>query len=219
MSGSGWRQPGWFYHADEDEMVKTPEQLVDLYYKSVGRNGTLLLNLPPDRRGLIHEIDVASLKAFSEILKQTFDTNLAQNCRITASNTRSGFSAFQTKNLLDQDVDSYWACDDSLRSAFIELESSTPFYFDRIMLQEPIRLGQRISSFSVEVEENGSWVEVVSGTTIGYKRLLRINPVKTQKIRIHILEANNTITLSEVGLYLASEREETEPISSGVMGQ
>lgn len=200
-------RPGWFYHASEDDKVKTPQQLVDLYYKSVGRNGTFLLNLPPDRRGLIHEKDVASLTEFRQILDETFKHNLAGKCTVAPSNIRSNLASVGGKMLTDMNADSYWACDDSVASATIELASTEPIIFDRIMLQEPIRLGQRISKVAVEVQTEGEWKKVSSATTVGYKRLLRIEPVKTQKIRIHILEANNTIALSEIGLYLSSSKE------------
>ena len=99
-------RPGWFYHANEDGKVKTPAQLLDIYYKSVGRGACLNLNLPPDRRGRIHENDVASLREFRRILDATFAMNLAQGAKLTASNTRGGDDAkFAAQNLLDGDRD------------------------------------------------------------------------------------------------------------------
>ncbi|WP_345270672.1 alpha-L-fucosidase [Nibrella viscosa] len=198
-------RPGWFYHAKEDSRVKTPQQLVDIYYKSVGRNGTLLLNLPPDQNGLLHENDVAALRGMREILNETFQKNLALKKPVKAGSQWTGFA---TQRLTDGNADTYWAAKEGETSATLELDLGRPTTFDRVSLQEPVRLGQRIAAFRVEAEQNGTWQEVAKGTTIGYKRLLRLDsPVTAQRIRIVIEQANNTVALSEIGLYQASERE------------
>jgi alpha-L-fucosidase len=176
-------RPGWFYHAAEDTMVKTPQQLTDIYYKSVGRNAVLLLNLPPDRRGLIHENDVESLMGFRQIIDETFEKDLAKGASL--------------KLISEGEV-----------PLEVQLELSAPFLFDRILLQEPIREGQRISRFRVETEnESGIWKEVARGTTVGYKRLLRISPVTARRLRIVVDEALYPPSLKRVGLYQASSGE------------
>ena len=200
-------RPGWFYHKDEDDQVKTPQQLVDLYYKSVGRNGTLLLNLPPDQRGLIHENDVQSLKAFRAILKETFKTNLVTGAHAQANSVWSSNAKFSARNCVDDDPDSYWAAKEDEIQSVVMIQLDEPKTFDRIMLQEPIRLGQRIAKFAIDAEIDGSWKQVALGTTIGYKRLLRIEPITASKIRLNILDANNTPAISNVGLYKASALE------------
>jgi alpha-L-fucosidase len=200
-------RPGWFYHQKEDDKVKTPQQLIDIFYKSVGRNGTLLLNIPPDRRGLFHENDVASLKEFRMILNETFKTDLASGGTITASNCRGNNAKFSPKNLLDHNSDTYWAVDDGIKKAEIELILSKSILFDRIMLQEPTRFGQRISEFSVEAWLNNTWLEVCRGTTIGYKRLLRIDPIQTDRVRILIKDSKGTVAISNIGIYKASSSE------------
>lgn len=200
-------RPGWFYHSSEDDQVKTPQQLVDLYYKSVGRNGTLLLNIPPDHRGLIHEKDIASLNGFKAILDETFKENLARGAHVTASSQWSSDAQFAAGNIVDQDIDSYWAADENDRAAIVTLQLAAPTTFDRIMLQEPIRLGQRIAQFAVEAAVDGNWQQVASATTIGYKRLLRIAPITTAKIRVKIIETNNTPAISNIGLFKASPLE------------
>ncbi|MBN1154722.1 alpha-L-fucosidase [candidate division KSB1 bacterium] len=200
-------RPGWFYHEREDTLVKTPQQLVDIYYKSVGRNGVLLLNIPPDRRGLFHENDISALKKFHEILEETFDVNLAQGKVARASNSRLNHKKFSPQNILDDDADSYWATDDSVRQATIEIDLGDRVQFDRIMIQEPIRFGQRISKFSVEGRVDHEWLTLTRGTTIGYKRLLRIKPVQTDRVRLIIMESNNTPAISNFGLYKASADE------------
>ncbi|MBN1999295.1 alpha-L-fucosidase [candidate division KSB1 bacterium] len=197
-------RPGWFYHPSEDDKVKTPQQLVDLYYKSVGRNGTLLLNIPPDRRGLFHENDVAALTEFRSILEETFQNNLAAGAQVTASNQLGKLSP---ELIVDDDFNSYWAASKKTKSATLEILLPEKGTFDRIMLQEPIFLGQRISKFKVQVNTAGEWKDIAGGTTIGYKRLLKIEPVQTDRIRVVIAEANATIALSEFGLFKASERE------------
>ena len=200
-------RPGWFYHADEDSLVKSPQQLVDIFYKSVGRNGTLLLNLPPDRRGLIHENDVAALKEFRSVLDETFAENLAAGTSASADNQRENHPYFSPQNLLDEDNESYWATDDGLTSATLEVDLGEKVAFDRIMLQEPIRFGQRISAFRVEAEQDGEWKKIAQGTTVGFKRLLRISEVEAQKLRIVVEDAKDVPALSSFGLFKASARE------------
>lgn len=192
-------RPGWFYHADQDSLVKSPEELLDIYYKSVGRNGVLLVNLPPDRRGLIHENDVQSLREFREILDQTFATNLAN--RAVVSTSQQSSSPFPRKHLTDGDVETYWAAGDSSTSAEIILEFASDTEFDHVVLQEPIRFGQRVSSFAIDVQQGDDWETVFEGTTIGYKRITRFNPVSASKIRVRILESMAPVALSEVGVY------------------
>jgi alpha-L-fucosidase len=200
-------RPGWFYHADQDGQVKSPQELVDLYYRSVGRNCVLLLNVPPDRRGRFHETDVAALREFRRILDETFATNLVAGAGADANNVRHGHLKFWPTHLVDGDPATYWATDDDRRSAVLELHLSTEATFDRILLQEPIHLGQRISSFAVEALVDGEWLEVGRGTTVGYKRILRVPAVTTSHLRLIVEDALAPPTLSEFGLYRASEGE------------
>jgi alpha-L-fucosidase len=180
---------------------------VDLYYRSVGRNCVLLLNVPPDRRGRFHETDVAALREFRRILDETFATNLVAGAGADANNVRHGHLKFWPTHLVDGDPATYWATDDDRRSAVLELHLSTEATFDRILLQEPIHLGQRISSFAVEALVDGEWLEVGRGTTVGYKRILRVPAVTTSHLRLIVEDALAPPTLSEFGLYRASEGE------------
>ena len=195
-------RPGWFYHAAEDGSVKTPQELLEVYYRSVGRNCVLLLNIPPDQRGLFHENDVAVLREFRRILEETFRVNLAANKAIEADNYRERNPYFAPANLVDDDPDSYWATDDDVRRATLEIDLGEPTYFDRIMLQEPIRFGQRISAFAIEALANDEWTPIARGTTIGYKRLLRIPGTEADRVRIVIEQANNVPALSNFGLFV-----------------
>lgn len=200
-------RPGWFYHAEQDDQVKLPQQLVDLYYKSVGRNGTLLLNIPPAPDGLFNENDVASLIEFRSIIDETFSRDIALNARVRSSSEYAGNGRFSAGNMTDGNPQSYWAADSLDNEPVVIVNLNENYRFDRIMLQEPVRLGQRMCHFSVETFSNGSWLEIATGTTVGYKRILRIDPVTSDKIRLKIDRFNNLPAISHIGLYKASERE------------
>nr|MCU0355686.1 alpha-L-fucosidase [Cytophagales bacterium] len=195
-------RPGWFYHAAEDDKVKTLEQLLDIYYKSVGRNGVLLLNLPPDRRGLVHENDVARLREWRAVLDETFRTNLAQGKSASASNTRG--KTYAASRCTDGNPDTYWATADGTSQATVTIDLGKPTAFDRIVLAEPIALGQRIREFTVEARVNAQWQPVAKGTTVGYKRILRIKPTAATQIRVTAATAGAPLLLSEIGLYKAA---------------
>lgn len=190
-------RPGWFYHPSQDDLVKTPEKLLDIYYSSVGRNSLLLLNLPPDRRGLIHENDARNLLEMRRILDATFKTNLASGAGISASSSAEGCPV---TNILYEDYHSYWTTDGVERAA-IELHFPTARTFDRVLLQEYIKQGQRIESFTVDVWQENGWQKIAEGTTVGYKRLLRVPVVTTTKVRLNILASRTNPTISTIGLY------------------
>lgn len=203
-------RPGWFYHSKEDTMVKSVAELVDIYYKSVGRNGTLLLNVPPDRRGLFHETDVARLKAFGETIRATFANNFAANKPATASETRGEHPTYAANLITDGDPATYWAPEDGTTSGWVEIDLGQPTTFDRMMLREPVRLGQRINAFRVEAWDNGEWKPFANGTTVGYKRLLRFDPITTNKVRVVVERSLAVPLLSEIGLYQAAPGENGE---------
>lgn len=188
-------RPGWFYHQAEDDKVKTPGKLLDIYYSSVGRNGVLLLNIPPDKRGRIHEADVKALKDWRRLLDQTFATNLAKGAKIKSANGR------KEKAMLDGNDNSYWTTKGTDTTAVLQLDLKTPKTFDLLLLQENIRVGQRIERFVLEYSEKGEWKKAAEGTTVGYKRLLRFDPVTASKIRLRILSSRLNPTLAEFGLY------------------
>jgi len=200
-------RPGWFYHADQDSLVKTPQHLTDIYYKSVGRNALLLLNLPPDQRGLIHENDVQALKEFKSTIDASFANDLAKGQIASADNYRLQHTKFAPSNTLDGDPMTYWATDDGVFPATLEITLNEKTSFDRVLLQEPIHLGQRISQFEIDVMGEKNWISIYRGTTIGYKRILRIPEVNTDKLRIRITKANNTVALSNIRLYKSSPKE------------
>jgi len=189
---------GWFYHPTEKP--KTPEMLFDLYLKSVGRGAGLDLGLAPDTRGQLHDDDVAVLKAFGDLVKHTFANNLAKDAHIIPSNTRG--KNYNVIALLDNNKQSYWATMDKVHEANLEIDLKSPKTFDIISLQEYIPLGQRIEAYNIEVFENNTWKKIYDGTSIGAKRLIKLNnPVTASKVRLNITKSPVCITLSEIGLY------------------
>lgn len=198
-------RPGWFYHATEDEQVKPLAKLLDIYYRSVGQNAVLLLNVPPDRRGHFHENDVARLRELRETLDETFRTNLLTGSPVTADTAAEGHPAAAT---IDGNPDTYWTTPDGTTTGTLEFRLAAPITFDRAMLQEEIRQGQRVEQFRLEALQDGSWKPIAQATTIGQKRLLRFPPVTTDHVRLVIDVSRDCPTLREVGLYRASPREQ-----------
>ncbi len=180
-------RPGWFYHADQDKQVKSLNHLTDIYFKSVGYNSVLLLNIPPDLRGLINENDVQRLKEFSSYLKKTF----ARNYVLKGNEAWHGTSGT---------VRQYDIQKDALVNAF--------------MIQEDISKGQRIESFLVEAYKDGSWIHMAEGTTVGYKRLVRFSDTRPERIRVTIRSARGVANVAAVGLFyaepLADKNEEVQ---------
>lgn len=203
-------RPGWFYR--DSEHPKSLQELLKIYYTSVGRNSLLLLNVPPDQRGRIATEDSARLVEFRQALDQIFADDLAKHSYIVStSNYRFQDShSEELKNqyktiyaIYDDDYDIYWATDDSVHSAYVELEYVRPFTFNRVLLQEYIPLGQRVEQFHIEVmNEDGTWRTIAEETTIGYKRIVLTEKVTTKKVRIVIDKSRACIVLNKIGLYL-----------------
>jgi alpha-L-fucosidase len=192
---------GWFYHENEDATVKTPKQLLDLYYASVGRDAVLLLNLPPDRRGQIHEDDVRSLRGFRRILDATFKHDLAHGAKVTASNTRGNDAAYSPGNVTDGRRDTYWSTDDPVATPELILDFGKPKTFNVVRLREYLPLGQRVEEFALDQWKDEQWIEFGSGTSIGNCRLVRGPTVTTSKMRLRIIKAPVCPAISEVGIF------------------
>lgn len=188
-------RPGWFYHPEEDNKVKSPEKLLDIYYHSVGRNGVLLLNIPPDKRGLIHEKDIESLKEWKRLRDETFASNLLKNAAMKSGNGKG------LRALLDNKTNTDFTTKKNDTTTVIEFLLPQPQVFDVLLLQENISKGQRIENFVFETEKDGEWKQVTKGTTVGYKRLLKFEPVKAQKLRLRILSSRLNPHLAEIGIY------------------
>lgn len=196
-------RPGWFYHASEDNKVKTPQQLVELYYNSIGRNGNLILNLPVDRRGIVNEIDEKSLLEFARIIKKELAKDLAKGKKVTASNVRENSRNYAARNAVDGDNKTYWATDDGVTNATLTLDLKKKTTFNRVLLREYIALGQRVKTFTVDAYQNGAWKEVAKATTIGNKRILCVPSTTASQIRIHITDAKACPLISTLSVYNA----------------
>ncbi len=195
------QRPGWFYHENQNHLVKTPNQLFEIYLKSVGRGGCMNLGLAPMPAGYLHEHDVASLKGFGDKIRTTFAVNLADGAKAKATNTRQNHSKFSVENLFDQDRYSYYASDDKVLSPSIEITLSKEQEFDLIRLRENIKLGQRIDSVEIEIWKNNSWEPLAKATSIGANRIIKlVNPVKASKLRVHLF-APVSPALSDFALF------------------
>lgn len=195
-------RPGWFFHESEDSLVKSPEKLMDIYFSSVGRNSVLLLNLPPDKRGLIHENDVRSLEEMRKILDRTFDQNLAVNALVTV-NSQNPKS--KPADVLDENGATFWYPSSNEVLPQIELDLGSEREFNCLLLQENFRNGQRVENFELECWHDMKWQKIAEGTTIGYKRILRFEPVNASKVRLTITRCRDLPEISTVGLYKIPE--------------
>ena len=198
-------RPGWFWHDRENAKVKSPEALMDLYFKSVGRGASFLLNVPPDRRGLIHETDADSLRRFGGMVRSTFETNLAARAKVTASNVRGKAGAYGPEHLLDGDRYSYWSTDDGVTQAEAILTFEQPQAFNIVRLREDIRLGQRIDSVALDAWQDGRWREFAQAASIGSCRLIRTaEEIRSPRLRVRVTKSPVSPALSELAVFRAA---------------
>ncbi len=193
-------RPGWFYHAGEDTKLKSVAELMSIYYGSVGRNCNLLLNIGVDRRGLVNENDITRLMEFKQARESALGKNLARGT-ITASNVRGGDRRFAAPNVLDGSFDTYWATDDGVTDASLTLDLGQETDLDTVLLQENIALGQRVRRFSILAWNGSEFATISHQTTIGYKRIVRFQRIKTSKIRIVIEDAKACPAISTLEIY------------------
>lgn len=192
---------GWFYHAAEDERVKSAAKLVSIYYTSIGRGANLILNLPPDRRGRIHERDIEALRGMRRILDATFAENLARQATLKASHVRGGDTGFGADKVIDGATATYWSTDDDVTLPELVFEWSKPVVFDVARIAEEIRLGQRVEEFALDRWTDGGWVEFVRAASIGPQRLVRFETVETPRVRLRITKSPVCPAIAEFGLF------------------
>lgn len=193
-------RPGWFYHADEDGDVKTPRDLVDLYDHSVARGTNLILNLTPDRRGLIPDPDKESLRAFGDAHRATFACDLAQGALARASAERG--AGFEAARVLDGDRATYWSTADGDLTPTLTLDLPPARQFDLIRLREALDLGVRVTRFAIDVPEGGGWREIASHDGIGAQRVIRLGqPIAPRRLRLRIIEATACPAITEFSLF------------------
>jgi len=219
-------RPGWYWHPDTDDQVKSVDHLLDIYYNSVGYNTNLLLNFAVDNRGLVHENEAAALRQMTDILKATFANDLAQDAAASASGMRgddedeSDLLFYGPHRLIDGDNATYWALDDgqTTGSANIVLKGGDTT-FNRVVLQEHIPLGQRVRAWTIEVRIGEDWQQVAEGTTIGYKRIVRFNTVTADAVRLNITDSRACPTISTMGVYCAPAEVTITPEARVFIGQ
>ena len=193
-------RPGWYYHPEEDSKVKSVSKLIDIYFNSVGLNSSLLLNLPVDKRGLIHENEIENLNQLSDYLDQTFSKNYVYKQNIEVSSSVKGF---EKMNIIDGNLETYWVSrPDDVKPNFT-LNFESPLEANTFMVQEYIQLGQRIQAFTFEIMSNGKWEKVYEGTTIGNKRLIRFKSKRIDAIRFSVSNFKKQVVLNNIGLYRA----------------
>jgi len=205
--GTVWRpaevdvsiRPGWFHHPHE--APRPLDELLNIYFASVGHGTCLLLNLPPDRRGLIPEEDVARLREFRVALDTIFRQDVAAGKTAAASSTRG--PEFAADRITDGDPATYWAAEDDVREASVTVDLGESTRIHAVRLEEFISLGQRIASFALDVERWGQWLEMAVGTTIGPRRLLRFPAIDCRQVRVRILKAQACPTLGRFSVYSA----------------
>src|SRR5690606_15051510 len=201
------QRPGWFYHPSQDHQVKTPNQLFDIYLKSVGRGANMNLGLAPMPEGILHPNDVKSLAAFGRKIKHTFGTNLTKGAKATSTQMRGNNPEFAVANILDEDRYSYYAPSNAVLSPEIEVTLAEEKEFDIIRLRENIKLGQRLDSVIVEVMTDGHWQRVASATSVGANHLMKLeNQIKAKKLKIK-LYAPVAPTLSDFALFKEYDEE------------
>ena len=199
-------RPGWYYHADQDSKVKSPDSLMIIYVASVGRNSNLLLNIPVDRRGLIHPNDSISMIGFKQLRDKGLVNLLLKNDQISTSSNHSGKSIAE---LIDKNTKTFWAANKADQSPLININLQTPKLINAIMIQEPIFMGQRIIQFKVLLtDENGAKEEIIC-QTIGNKRIVTFKQRKVKNIEIEFLKSRGQVLISNVELLkLISTRNE-----------
>jgi len=196
-------RPGWFYHAAEDDRVKTTDQLMELYERTVGGNSTFLLNLPPDTRGLLHENDVARLRELGERIRRTYGTDLAAGAAVRGSAEKD--EPHGAQRITDGDRSTFWQAPEGVEQAELVIELGDERTFDRVVLAENICEGQRIERFRLEASSSSSgdedWRPLYEGTVVGYKKICRLAETTARRLRLTIDESRWSPTLSGFGVY------------------
>jgi alpha-L-fucosidase len=208
--GTVWRpgeadvsiRPGWFWRREEDEKVRSVTNLVGLYYASVGHNAGFLLNVPPTSSGLFHDTDVARIRQFGERIERSFSTNLAVGARVSVSSAAD--RAHDGARTLDADLDSSWMpsrVPTPAEPAWIELALPSPQRIDVIGLREAIADGQHVAYYRVSGRGPSGWTTLSWGTTIGSRKLDRIDPVTVDAVRVEILSAFAAPRIASISLH------------------
>jgi alpha-L-fucosidase len=198
-------RPGWFYHRAEDVRVRSPENLLDLHFQSVGRGANLLLNLPPDPRGQIHEADMRALRGYRRLRDRTFAVDQAREATTVTGIAQASVERFPPPNVIDGNHDTYWYAGDGITMPELVLKFDRPIRFGVAGLREYLPLGQRIEGFAMDTWQDDDWHEIAHGTSVGNLRLLRVVCSPTQKIRLRITQAPVCPAIAELSLFASQD--------------
>ncbi len=211
-------RPGWFYHKDQDDEVKSPEKIAKIWFESVGRSCVLIMNLPPDQRGLVHETDSKNAIEAHGIIEKTFAVNLASGGKATASSQRADIC--DANMILDTDYNTFYTSKEGDLNPVIEIELPKEEEFDCLMIGEVVELGQRIKGYRVEAEVDGEWKELCDKKSIGFRNIQNFEAVTSKKVRITIYDSGAEPVIREFGLYkkpydlFKKEREERKKLGA-----
>jgi alpha-L-fucosidase len=189
-------RPGWFWHANEDAKVKTPQQLFAIYIKSVGRGANLLLNVPPDSRGLINDKDATALLGFKKLRDESFDDNLMM--------TANMYYQFNQQNITFSNIDSSGAFGANLQNFIVEFPEKTKI--NCIVLKEAIQFGQTVRKFTIVFYKDNKTIGEIKGTSVGRKRILTFPTKNITSFRVYLEDAKGNDNISNVAAYLIDEK-------------
>lgn len=192
-------RPGWYYHPEEDDKVKSLDKLIDIYFNSIGLNSSLLLNIPVDKRGLIHENDAQRMLELNQFIKNTFKNNLIKNSNLSFNN-----KSHPINKIVDRNIDTFYPFK-SNKNNIIDISLDIEKLVDVFEISENVNLGQRVKEFIFEIKVNEKWVTIEKGTTIGMKRLIKFEPTIIKELRFTIVDSKDIPLVSELGLYKSSK--------------
>lgn len=192
-------RPGWYYHPEEDDKVKSLEKLIDIYFNSVGLNSSLLLNIPVDTRGLIHENDTKRLYELNNYIRNTFSNNFLMESKMYFNDT-----SHPINKLIDNKISTMCPFKTKLNNV-IEISLNENKIVDIFKISENINLGQRVKKFRLEALVDDNWLTIEEGTTIGSKRLIKFDPIEIKKLKFTIIDSKDIPMISEIGIYKSYE--------------
>lgn len=191
-------RPGWFYHQEEDDKVRSLEELSQIYFHSVGGNGTFLLNIPPNKEGLLAKEDVERLKELGEFLRKAFKRNLVEEAVLAVDSYKEGF---EIENVREPGYGKYFSTREGITSCTIDIEFEEETVIHYLILQENIEMSQRIEGFSVWTETDGNLREVYRGKVVGYKHIAQLKGIRTKFLQIKIHDARVCPTVAFLGVF------------------
>ncbi len=191
-------RPGWFYHQEEDDKVRSLEELSQIYFHSVGGNGTFLLNIPPNKEGLLAKEDVERLKELGEFLRKAFKRNLVEEAVLAVDSYKEGF---EIENVREPGYGKYFSTREGITSCTIGIEFEEETEIHYLILQENIEMSQRIEGFSVWTETDGNLREVYRGKVVGYKHIAQLKGIRTKFLQIKIHDARVCPTVAFLGVF------------------